>query len=182
MVTHTSFNPPTESFWLFAYGSLMWQTDFPFKEQHLATIYGYHRALCIYSWTYRGTEQNPGLVFGLDEGGTTQGIVFKISTEDVAEVYEKIHAREMVSNVYQPEWVSCHLDDGADTTVQALAYVADHSNQQYAGALSDDDTVRLVHAGHGNAGPCTDYVLNTDAHLREIGVCDPMLQRIAGKL
>ena len=64
----------------------------------------------------------------------------------------------------------------------SLAYVADHSNQQYAGALSDDDTVRLVQAGHGNAGPCTDYVLNTDAHLREIGVCDPMLQRIAGKL
>ena len=91
MATHTPFSPPTESFWLFAYGSLMWQTDFPFKEQHLATIYGYHRALCIYSWTYRGTEQNPGLVFGLEEGDTTQGIVFKISTEDAIEAVSYTH-------------------------------------------------------------------------------------------
>lgn len=182
MPNTTSFTPPTGSFWLFAYGSLMWKADFPFLEQHLATIHGYHRALCIYSWTYRGTEQNPGLVFGLDDGGTTQGIVYRISADEAQATYEKIHAREMVSHVYQPQWVPCHLDDGADKTVDALAYVADHANPQYAGALSDEDIIKLVHAGHGEAGPCTDYVLNTDAHLREIGICDPMLERIAEKL
>ncbi len=182
MNTGPTFEAPDKSFWVFAYGSLLWQPDFPFTEKHPATLFGYHRALCIYSWSYRGTQQNPGLVFGLDEGGTTQGIAYRISDQEAVEVYEKIHAREMISNVYEPHWVPCHLDDSSDLCVEALAYVANRHSPQYAGTLDDDDVLKFVTAGHGSAGPCTEYVLNTDAHLREMGVCDPLLERIADKL
>ena len=54
--------------WIFGYGSLMWNPGFAFAEARRARLTGYHRAFCIYSIHYRGTERRPGLVLGLDRG------------------------------------------------------------------------------------------------------------------
>ena len=45
MATHA----PEEDLWVFGYGSLMWQPEFPFEEQGLATVHGFHRSFCVYS-------------------------------------------------------------------------------------------------------------------------------------
>ena len=42
--------------WVFGYGSLMWSPCFPYREKRLARVHGYHRALCILSTRYRGTQ------------------------------------------------------------------------------------------------------------------------------
>ena len=42
-------HPDGEDLWVFGYGSLMWQPEFPFEERTLATIHGYHRSFCVYS-------------------------------------------------------------------------------------------------------------------------------------
>ena len=57
---------PEGDIWIFGYGSLMWQPDFPFTEAAPALLRGYHSSLCIYSTEYRGTWERPGLVLGLD--------------------------------------------------------------------------------------------------------------------
>ena len=44
-----------EDLWVFAYGSLMWRSDFPFVERLEARLVGAHRALCVYSFVHRGT-------------------------------------------------------------------------------------------------------------------------------
>jgi cation transport protein ChaC len=54
--------PPGEDFWVFAYGSLMWNPGFPFLESHPALVRGYHRSFCVESTHYRGTKEKPGLV------------------------------------------------------------------------------------------------------------------------
>ena len=61
---------------IFAYGSLMWRPDFEFEKSSPATITGYHRRLSIVSNHYRGTFEKPGLVLGLDSGGTCKGLVY----------------------------------------------------------------------------------------------------------
>lgn len=180
--TYGGFDAPHDAFWLFAYGSLMWEPNFPFTEQRRALLRGYHRALCVYSWVYRGTEAAPGLVFGLEQGGTVEGIAFHISSENAEAVFAQVYEREMVTAVYTPVWAPCDMTDGARETVNALAFVADHDNEQYAGERSEPETVDLVLQGHGKAGACTDYVTNTVDHLRELGIHDDALERIMARL
>jgi len=57
---------PGSPFWIFAYGSLMWNPEFAWDARHVATIRGYHRAFRIWSRINRGTPENPGLVLTLD--------------------------------------------------------------------------------------------------------------------
>jgi cation transport protein ChaC len=62
-----------EPVWIFAYGSLMWDEDFPRAETETALLRGYHRSFCLYSYDYRGTRTRPGLTLGLDRGGACRG-------------------------------------------------------------------------------------------------------------
>lgn len=184
--SYGDFEAPRDAFWLFAYGALMWEPNFPFIEQHRAVLDGYHRALCVYSWVYRGTKETPGLVFGLEEGGKVEGIAFHIDAEHAEDVFAQVYEREMVTAVYRPVWAPCEITDGSSETVNAhvnsLAFVAEHSNRQYAGKRSEAETVKFVHQGHGKAGPCTDYVMNTVHRLRDLGIRDEALERIVSNL
>ena len=68
-----------DEFWVFGYGSLMWNPGFDFREQMTALVYGYRRSLCVHSWVHRGTQENPGLVLGLDRGGSCRGMAFRVA-------------------------------------------------------------------------------------------------------
>jgi cation transport protein ChaC len=46
---------PGTPFWIFAYGSLMWNPSFTFDVRHVATIRGYHRSFRVWSRINRGT-------------------------------------------------------------------------------------------------------------------------------
>ena len=72
---------PAET-WIFGYGSLMWSPGFAYVEARRARLAGFHRAFCVYSIHYRGTERQPGLVLGLDRGGACDGIAFRVAPDD----------------------------------------------------------------------------------------------------
>ncbi len=174
--------PPATGFWLFAYGSLMWDPCFRYAERRRAVIDGYHRALCIYSWMYRGTEERPGIVFGLDRGGMTQGVAYRIRARDAFRVHAEVFAREMPTAVYHPTWIKCRLPHDPRRAVRALTFVADRSHEQYAGRRTLVETADLVRQGVGFAGPCVDYVVNTACHLRAMGIRDAALERLVRNL
>src|SRR5262245_32205023 len=64
--------------WIFGYGSLIWNPMVVHTERRLATVHGYHRGFYLYSRINRGTWDRPGLVLGLDRGGSCQGILFRV--------------------------------------------------------------------------------------------------------
>src|SRR6202012_332889 len=89
-----------DEFWVFGYGSLMGNPGFAFVEKSEALIFGYRRSLCVHSWVHRGTEPSPGLVLGLDRGGSCRGMAFRIAPESKAEVLDYLRERELVTKVY----------------------------------------------------------------------------------
>jgi cation transport protein ChaC len=166
--------------WVFAYGSLMWRPDFAFEERQPALLHGWHRALCVYSWHYRGTHEQPGLVLGLDAGGSCRGVAYRVAPENAAAVVAYLRERELVSYVYRELVGPVRLGD--HRRVPALFYAAEPKHAQYAGRLTLAERLALVAQGSGQAGPNSDYVLNTLAHLEALGVRDPELAWIAARL
>lgn len=165
--------------WVFGYGSLMWRPGFSYEEQVPGLLKGAHRALCIYSVIHRGTPEQPGLVLGLDRGGACRGVAFRVTPGTEGETRAYLKAREQVTDVYREALRPIRLLDGSGRRVQALCYLVNRANSQYAGRLPLDEQWRIVMAGEGQAGPNADYVLNTVEHLSEAGVHDPILTDLA---
>ena len=92
-------------FWVFGYGSLMWRPGFAHVETIRARLYGYRRCMCIYSYVHRGTPEKPGLVLGLDTGGSCLGIAFRVPADMTEEVIAYLREREMSNRVYHEKWL-----------------------------------------------------------------------------
>lgn len=171
---------PEALHWVFGYGSLIWQPGFDFVVRERALLRGAHRSLCIYSHIYRGTEAAPGLVFGLARGGACGGMAFGVADAIWPEVIAYLRARELVTDVYRETVRPVRLAGGR--TVAAVAYLADEHHPQYAGGLSLAEQAGLVRRSAGQSGPNLDYVLNTAAHLTQLGIHDRALERLAATL
>ena len=163
-------------FWVFGYGSLMWNPGFEFEERQPARLFGFRRSLCVRSWVHRGTEERPGLVLGLDHGGSCRGVAFRIAPSNREAVVGYLRERELVTHVYKERSLPATLGNGGRIT--ALAYVIDRAHHQYAGALSVDEAAATVSAAIGKSGHNMDYVRNTLAHLREMGIRDHWLEDV----
>ncbi len=166
--------------WVFGYGSLMWRPGFSYAERRIAMVRGYHRALCVYSYVHRGTPEKPGLVLGLDRGGSCKGIAFRVPQADSAATIAYLRGREQVTLVYRELYLRAGLDDGR--AIEALSYAVDRKHVQYAGRLEKDELERLVLQGQGLSGANPDYVRNTQAHLAELGIVDTTLEWLAARL
>jgi cation transport protein ChaC len=169
----------TDDLWVFGYGSLIWRPGFAFRERRSARLVGAHRALCVYSFVHRGTPERPGLVLGLDRGGTSRGVAYRVSAGQRSETIDYLRGREQVTSVYREAWRTVWLDDDPQQRVQALCYTADRAHPQYAGRLTLAQQFHFVQQGHGRAGPNRDYVVDTVEALEELGYRDAELHRLA---
>lgn len=162
--------------WLFAYGSLMWSPDFTHLDAIPARLSGYHRRFCLYSHVYRGSPEAPGLVLGLDRGGSCWGLAFRIAECDAEAVLHKVDQREIQHAVYRRRRLPVRLGLGeGGRRLFAHAYVVNRESPQYAGRLPPERMIELVRQGRGQRGSCLDYLRNTVAHLNELGLPDPSL-------
>lgn len=170
-----------DQFWIFGYASLMWRPGFAYLRCQAARLHGYHRSLCVYSHVHRGTPECPGLVMGLDRGGSCHGMGFEVAPENWQETLDYLRAREQVTSVYLEKSKTITLID-TGRKVEAVTYIVDRNHRQYAGLLNDDALERHVRLGQGVSGHCIDYVMNTLAHLRDMKIHDPALERLAMRL
>ncbi|OAN48194.1 gamma-glutamylcyclotransferase [Paramagnetospirillum marisnigri] len=153
----------------------MWRPDFPHVEESGARLKGYHRAMCILSNHYRGTHERPGLVLGLDRGGSCRGRAFRVAADLVDEVQRMLFEREMITGVYLPRFVPITLDDGRRQA--AWAFIARRDHAQYV-PPDQARAVALIRQGEGKAGRSRDYLAQTVAALEGLGVEDRALKRL----
>ncbi len=167
--------------WVFGYGSLMWNPGFEYISRTNARIQGYHRSLCVYSLHHRGTIESPGLVLGLDSGGSCTGVAFQIEPLQWHDTIAYLRAREQISSVYVE--ISHPVEILATGRgIEAITFVADTGHSQYAGKLPHFELIRHVNQGNGDYGQCRDYVANTLAHLRSMNIRDETLEAIGEEL
>jgi|SRR5690625_807751 len=166
---------PQQPLWVFGYASLIWRPEFPTLAQRKATLYGYHRSLCLWSRINRGTPEQPGLVFALDRGGLCEGVVYQLPNQKVHEIFPRLWQREMPSGSYVPKWLHCETKQGP---VTALTFVMRRNCPGYAPDLPLTQQREIITRAHGLNGACLEYVLETHQALESSGIHDPKLQRL----
>ena len=161
--------------WVFGYGSLLWNPGFPVAERHHGILNDYHRSFCMRSIHHRGTPDHPGLVLALDErpGSFCEGLVLRAETGTEEATLDYLRDRELVSSAYLEKRLLVNLKDGR--TVEAVTYVIDPGHVQYCGDLPLEEQAIAIATAVGGMGPNIEYLLNTAAHLDQLGIPDAEL-------
>ncbi len=166
---------------VFGYGSLIWRPDFPHVSAHPARLAGWHRSFCIWSHHHRGTAARPGLVLGLRPGGSCRGVAYAVAAAEVDHVLAVLDARELVAGEYRRTTRHLRLLDSG-RQVPAVVYVADRQAPVFCPDLPADRAAAAIGAARGISGANRDYLVNTLAGLRAMGVRDRALERVAALL
>ena len=171
-----------ETMWVFGYGSLIWNPEFPVAERRIARASGWHRSFCMRSIHHRGTLQDPGLVLALDRaaGAQCDGVAFAVAPGAEEDTLTSLRERELISSAYLERTLPLTLSGGGQ--VQALAYVIDPDHVQYCGGLALEEQARIIARASGGRGPNRDYLWSTAAHLAELGIADPDLEWLAARV
>jgi cation transport protein ChaC len=171
--------PKGAGWWVFAYGSLLWNPLFPVAEMRPATLRGLHRRFCLWSLASRGTRECPGLVLGLERGGACRGVAMRLPAMLAIDELHLLWRREMVVNSYRPTWVNVNADG---RKLVALTFVVRRGHPQYAGGLALDEQVDVLDNACGAFGSSLDYLERTRVALVAHGIVDPYLEGLAERV
>ena len=162
--------------WVFGYGSLMWNPGFPFIDQQPAELIGYHRAFCIYSQHHRGTQETPGLVLGLDRGGSCIGIAYEVAKSDWLSTINYLDERELIGNyAYTPVKRKLYISSGQ---VDAYTYIADPNHQNYAGKISLKTAAKIIRGARGSGGSNYNYLIEVVRQLNAFGYVEDSINTL----
>ena len=167
--------PKGAGWWVFAYGSLLWNPLFPVAEARAGTVYGLHRTFCLRSVASRGTPDLPGLVLALEPGGLCRGVVYRLPSPLALDELHLLWRREMVVGAYRPRWVHVHA---AERKIAAITFVVRHDHVQYA-RLRHAEQAAIIAQACGAFGSSCDYLMRTRAALASHGIVDRYLERLA---
>jgi glutathione-specific gamma-glutamylcyclotransferase len=167
--------PKGAGWWVFGYGSLLWNPLFPIAEARPATVHGLHRRFCLRSLASRGTRELPGLVLGLERGGACRGVAFRLPSALALDELHLLWRREMVVGSYRPVWVRVRA---GERVLTALAFAVRRDHPQYAALSMDEQADTIAHAC-GAFGSSCEYLTKTRSALAEHGIVDGYLERLA---
>ena len=169
--------PSLNSMWVFGYGSLIWNPALYFTEKKRGTVHGYHRRFCLWSTIGRGSPSRPGLMLGLEPGGSCKGIFYKIDRREIRTELDIVFRRELITAAYRPTWVSARVL--GKSPFKAIAFVINRAHNRYAGMLDDETVIQTIANARGALGSCSDYLYETVLQLENLGMPDRRLASIA---
>jgi cation transport protein ChaC len=165
--------------WIFAYGSLLWDSGFEPAETRPALLRGWHRCFCVSSRIYRGTPETPGLSLGLDRGGSCRGEALRIAERDREAVLAYLEEREMPEEIYSVRPIKLATDGGA---LAAHTLTVNRDHPLYVSGLGLEASAARIAAGVGKRGANSDYLAQTVAHLDTLGIHDAALHRLLDRV
>ena len=167
--------------WVFGYGSLLWNPEFPIAQSEVATLHGFARSFCMRSIHHRGSEETPGLVLALDaqEDAHCKGLALRVEPGHEEATLAALRERELISSAYVERFLDVELASGE--VVNAVVYVIDPHHVQYC-HLELEEQARIIAHAVGGRGPNSEYLFNTAGHLDEIGLSDPDLSWLTDRV
>jgi cation transport protein ChaC len=169
---------PAGDVWLFGYGSLIWNPTIRSIERRTARIEGWHRAFCLSAEAGRGSCETPGLVLGLEVGGSCLGVALRIVEADAWDELAVLWRREMLTGAYRPHWVEL-LDDQGHCFGAGLTFTVNTAGEHYAGDLPAAEVIRRLATASGALGSAADYLFRTCDGLSRAGIPDAGLESLA---
>ncbi|MDP3895405.1 MAG: gamma-glutamylcyclotransferase [Mesorhizobium sp.] len=169
---------PADDFWVFAYGSLIWNPCFDFAEKRVALARGWRRSFCLgWDYRYRGSAETPGLMLALDRGGQCKGLAYRLPADAIKANMDQLIRREMsmVPSAFPARWIKV---DTADGPLRALTFAINRNSGRYIGDLDADRTADMLATARGFRGSMAEYLFSTVAHLEEMGIHDRHLWRL----
>ena len=166
-----------EDIYIFGYGSLLWNPTINYESQYLAKIYGFHRSFCMKTHLGRGSFKNPGLMLGLDKGGSCIGSAYKLNKDDAIKNIDILFKREMVTGAYRPKLVKTKLD--TDKIVFSLAFTVDKKHKNYFSEKNTFIKANMISKANGFLGSCKEYFEYTLESLEELNIIDKEMRAIS---
>jgi cation transport protein ChaC len=156
--------------WIFAYGSLMWDPAFRFEEVRRARVPDYARRFILKDiFGFRGTFDAPGLMAALVKGPGCDGLVFRISRENIDEETEVLWRREKIGPGYTPFFVEAIT---SASRVTALTFVADSEADAIDTSLTRAQQIKFFATGTGFMGSSLEYLKSISSHFDALGIHD----------
>jgi cation transport protein ChaC len=172
--------PAETDVWVFGYGSLMWNPAIHFVASKPAHLRGYRRTFRLTMSVGRGSIDKPGLMLGIERGGSCAGIAHCIGAQEVDSELSILWYREMLTGAYEPRWVNADIEEVGHKRV--LVFVINRSHPRYEGSLGEDEVAQRIARAEGILGSNRDYLFRTVAHLAENGLSDAPLARLAARV
>jgi len=168
-------HPSQEDVWLFGYGSLMWNPAMHFAERRGGRVLGWRRKYCLWLEAGRGSPENPGLMLGLDRGGTAAGALFRVPADQAHAELLLPFRRELFTYSYEARWVSVTTSQGL---VRAVTFIVNREGPRYIRRLDLDRVAHHVATASGGLGSCLEYLHRTIESLDLLGLNDTMLREV----
>ena len=162
-------------FWVFGYGSLIYNPIIDHSQRAIASTYGYHRRFCLWTTIGRGSPDCPGLVLSLDHGGSCKGIAFQLNPQNAIAELDLLWRREMMTLAYKPRLLFLHTEIGLK---RGLAFVANPALPAYAPPMPFEAIVEVLTNAAGFHGSCRDYLYDTVKGMQTCGIRDHQLEKL----
>lgn len=144
------------AFWVFGFGSLMWDPGFVYEAVYPAIVHGWHRRYSLMSLDSWGSHDRPGLSAALHGGGSVAGRVFHVAPKDVDRSLAYLANRE---GAYRHIDVTARIETSAvHKQVVARTFAWDPANARFAPDLAIERQGEMIAHGSGRKGTSLGYL------------------------
>lgn len=175
-------------FWIFGYGSLVWNPGFEYDEKCLGFIKNYRRVFDLACIDHRGTPEHPARTCTLEEkeGAVCWGIAYCVRGSPEKEKAAMAYLERRECEYDQKTLVDFYKGEGeqpALTGVIVFTSTPDKiNNKYYLGPAPVEDMARQIATAFGPCGNNRDYIFMLEKALYDIDHEDDMIIELANEV
>eukprot|EP00058_Branchiostoma_floridae_P025837 XP_002611327.1 hypothetical protein BRAFLDRAFT_114121 [Branchiostoma floridae] len=155
--------------WVFGYGSLTWNTCFPYTERVVGSVPGFSRRFWQANTVHRGTPDQPGRVATLvpDKKAVTWGVAYQLKGRgQVTRALQHLTIREGALGGYTTEVARFIPADESLPSRDVLVYLSTEENPLYLGHSTQQETAVAIAAAVGRCGHNAEYLFKLSRFMR----------------